>query len=192
MSLARRWPRALAVLAADAGLLALVLAAPALALRLLAKEGPLEHASHLVLLLAVVAWGGVAARTRGWARLRAAGLAGFLVFVLAEEVDWGAVYGAPRLGAGLAGAFGHRNMHNALGGASYLLFAAPLALHFAAPARLHGPLAPLRDERVAFLAIAASFIAWNLGAWERQAQELLEAALYALLLACGLRLARRA
>lgn len=189
VTLARRWPRVLAVLAANAGLVALVLAAPEPARRLLAKEGPVEQVSHGVLLLAALAWAWLAARDRG-VRVRALLLAGFLALVLAEELDWGAVYGVPHVGVRIAAALGHRNMHNALAGASYLLFALPLALHFAAPARLHGRLAPLPDERAAFFVIAALFIAWNLGAWERQAQELLEACLYALLLACGLRPAR--
>lgn len=190
VTLARRWPRVLAVLAACAGLLALVLAAPDPARRLLAKEGPLEQASHVVLLLAALAWARLATRSTAGARLRSALLAVFLSFVLAEEIDWGAIYGAGAVGRAFATVFGHRNMHNALSGASYLLFALPLALHFAAPARLHGRLVPVADERLAFFAIGALFVAWNLGPWERQAQELLELCLYSLMLAYGWRLAR--
>jgi hypothetical protein len=191
VTLARRWPRVLAVLAAGAGMLALVCAAPGPALHLLAKEGPLEQASHLVVLLAVLAWTWLAARCTGGARLRAALLAAFLLLVLAEEIDWGAIYGPGAVGRSFAAVFGHRNMHNALAGSSYLLFALPLALHFAAPARLHGRLAPVVDERLAFVAIAVQFILWNLGPWERQAQELLEACVYALMLAYGVRLLRQ-
>ncbi len=178
------------MLALAAGLATLVLAAPASAQRLLAKEGPVEHASHLVLLAAVAAWLWLARRASAGARLRALIMAGFLALVLAEELDWGGVYGWPAIGVRLDAAIGHRNLHNAARGSSYLLFALPLLLHFAAPARLHAGLAPVRDEQAAFLAVALLFIGWNLGAWEREAQELLEGMLYALLLAVGLRLAR--
>jgi len=178
------------VLVLVAALLVLVLAAPTLAQRLLAKEGPVEHLSHVVLLAAVLAWSWLAWRARASARLRALLMAGFLAFVFAEEIDWGGVYGLSAIGLRLDAAVGHRNLHNAARGASYLLFALPLLLHFAAPRRMHGALAPVRDERVAFFAVALSFIAWNLGPWERQAQELLEGVLYALLLAVGLRLTR--
>jgi hypothetical protein len=75
-------------------------------------------------------------------------------------------------------------------GSSYLLFSLPLVLHFAAPARMHGESAPLRDERAAFFAIAGLFLLFNFSPWEREAQEGLETVLYALLLLCGLRLAR--
>jgi hypothetical protein len=190
LPLLRRWTRTSAVLGVIAGLLVLVLAAPALARRLLAKEGPVEHVSHVVLLAAVLAWLGLAWRARAWTRLRALGMAGFLALVLAEELDWGGVLGWPAVGLRLDAAVGHRNLHNASHGASYLLFALPLLLHFAAPARWHDGLAPAADERAAFFAVALAFIAWNLGPWESQAQELLEGVLYALLLAVGVRLAR--
>lgn len=179
-----RWPRALLVVVTGAALLAVCLAAPDAAGRWLAKEGPVEHASHLVLLLAALSW-----LRLGLSRGLALAMAAFLLFVLAEEVDWGAVYGLPALGVRIDAAVGHRNLHNAARGASYLLFAVPLALYFAAPARRLGALAPTRDERAAFAIVAALFIAFNLGPWERQAQELLEAVLYALLLAVGLRCA---
>ena len=179
-----RWPRALLVVATAAALLAVLVVAPEPAGRWLAKEGPVEHASHLVLLLAALTWLGL-----GLARGRALVMSCFLLVVLAEEVDWGAVYGLPALGVRIDAAVGHRNLHNALRGASYLLFALPLALYFGAPARRLGALAPTADERAAFALVAAAFVAFNLGPWERQAQELLEAVLYALLLAVGLRCA---
>lgn len=186
----RRWPRTSAVLLLMLGLLVLVLAAPTLARRLLAKEGPVELVSHVILLAAVLAWLALVRRTRGRDRLRAALMAGFLALVLAEELDWGGVLGLPAIGLRLDAAVGHRNLHNATHGASYLLFALPLLLHFAAPARMHGGLAPVADERAAFFAVALAFIAWNLGPWESHAQELLEGVLYALLLAVGVRLVR--
>ncbi|HEY0135271.1 MAG TPA: hypothetical protein VGB85_14400 [Nannocystis sp.] len=184
------WPRTSAVLGAMLGMLVLVLAAPALARRLLAKEGPVELASHVVLLTAVLTWLALAWRTGGADRLRAALMTGFLALVLAEELDWGGVLGLPAIGLRLDAAVGHRNLHNASHGASYLLFGLPLLLHFAAPARMHGGLAPVADERAACFAVALAFIAWNLGPWESHAQELLEGVLYSLLLAAGVRLMR--
>ena len=183
-------PRTSTVLLLMLGLLVLVLAAPALARTLLAKEGPVEFASHVVLLAAVLAWLALAWRASAADRLRAALMAGFLALVLAEELDWGGVLGVSALGLRIDAAVGHRNFHNATHGASYLLFALPLLLHFAAPARMHGRLAPVADERAAFFTIALAFIAWNLGPWESHAQELIEGVLYGLLLAAGVRLVR--
>jgi hypothetical protein len=184
------WWRTLAVGLAAAGFVALALASPASVPRVFAKEGPCELLSHGLLLLATLAWAWLATRVRGGARLRALVMAAFLALLLAEELDWGAVLGWPALGLRIEAVLGHRNLHNSLRGASYLLFGLPLALHFAAPGRVHGPLAPLRDERAGFFAIAGLFGLYNLGPWERSAQELLEGLLYALLLACGWRLGR--
>ncbi len=180
-----RVPRpALVVLVIAAAFAGLALAAPQLAASMLAKEGPVEHASHVVLLVAVVLWILLAARTRGRARLFAAALATFLVFVLLEELDWGAVYGLRGPGEAIARSLGHRNLHNAASGSSYLLFAVPLAAYFGWP---HGPLPPVRGERLAFLLLATLFLLGNLTAWERQAQELLEALVYALMLTIAAR-----
>jgi hypothetical protein len=176
----------LLVLAVAAVGAALAGAAPASTARALAKEGPVEHASHAVLLLAALAWARLAARPAP-ARWLAAAMAGFLALVLAEELDWGAVYGLPGPGPRLQALLGHRNMHNAARGSSYLLFAAPLALYFA---RARGPLAAAPGERLAFAAVGALFILGNLTPWEREAQELLEAVLYALLLVVAVRLSR--
>lgn len=174
----------LVVLVAAAAFTGLALAAPALAALWLAKEGPVEHASHLVLLLAALAWLALAFRTTARARLLAVLITLFLAFVLAEELDWGAVYGWGDAGAAIARSVGHRNLHNAVRGASYLLFAVPLAAYFAWPAP---PVPPTRGERHAFLLLAALFLAGNLTAWERHAQELLEALVYGLMLAIAAR-----
>lgn len=174
----------LAVLAVVAAFVGLALVAPGTAAAWLAKEGPVEHASHVALLLALAAWIALAARTRGRPRLLAAVIAGFLALVLAEELDWGAVYGWPGPGEAIARVFGHRNMHNAARGSSYLLFAAPLAAYFVWPA---APLPPTRGERLAFALLAALFLACNLTAWERHGQELLEALVYAVMLAVAVR-----
>lgn len=185
-------PRTLAVAVASAASIVAAATSPDTTLALLAKEGPVEHASHLALATATLAWALAAARREGGERALAATLAGFCALVLAEEIDWGAVYGWPALGERLAAVFGHRNMHNAARGGSYLLFALPLALYFLAPGTglRPGPLAPLRDERWAFALIAALFLLGNQSArWERAAQELLELLLYMLLLGVGWRVA---
>lgn len=178
------------MLGCAAAAIVLALASPGTALAWLAKEGPVEHASHAVLAAATVAWT-LAGRTGGGRALPLA-MAAFLALVLAEEVDWGAVYGWTLLGERVAAAFGHRNMHNAVRGASYLLFALPLLAYYLAPRTCFGAgaRAPTGDERAAFVAVAGLFFAGNMSAaWERAAQELLELLLYALLLATGARLA---
>ncbi|MDC0715565.1 hypothetical protein [Nannocystis bainbridge] len=182
-------PRTITALTIAAVAVTAALTSPAWTAALLAKEGPAEHASHAVLAAAVVAW--ALAGRRADRRAVALAMAGFLALVLVEEVDWGSVYGWTTIGERMAGAFGHRNMHNAARGSSYLLFALPLIGYFAAPRRWLGGLAPSRDERWAFVAIAGLFVAGNMSAaWERAAQELLELLLYALLLAIGLRVGR--
>ncbi|WAS97440.1 hypothetical protein [Nannocystis punicea] len=186
-------PRTLMVVAIAAAAVVSALASPDATREVLAKEGPAEHASHAVLAAAVVAWA-LAGRSAGRRAVPLA-MAGFLALVLVEEIDWGSVYGWTAAGERVAAVFGHRNMHNAARGSSYLLFALPLVGYYLAPGtgRWLGRLAPLRDERWAFAAVAALFVAGNMSAaWERAAQELLELLLYALLLATGLRLARRA
>ena len=60
-------------------------------------------------------------------------MAGFLALVFMEEIDWGAVYGVPQLAIGLRQVFGNTNMHNALSGASYMLFALPVGAYFLLP-----------------------------------------------------------
>ena len=188
-------PLTFGVLGVATAAIVLASARPAAALAWLAKEGPAEHASHAVLAAAVVAW--LAARGTRRERALMAAMAAFLALVLAEEVDWGAVYGWPTLGERFAAVFGHRNMHNAGRGASYQLFALPLVGYYLSPGtgyawgRWLGRLRPTPDERAAFVAIAGLFALGNSApAWERAAQELLELLLYALLLATGWRLRR--
>ena len=155
---------ALALVAALAAFgIAAVAAASPLA-DLLAKEGPVEHLSHAVLVVAVVAWGRHAARgDDNAARILRGALALFLLAVLGEELDWGAVYG---LVPGRGG-----NVHNAWGGASYLVFALPLGLIVAAPwvaplARALGRAAPGRVDALGLLAIPAAALSVAL-AWPR-------------------------
>lgn len=188
----RPWPRTIAVLLAGAGFLAFAGVDPGRERAVFAKEGPAELVSHAVLLLAIAAWLAVAGRSRGGARRGAAAMAGFLAWVLAEELDWGAVHGWLALGERIQAGVGHRNLHNALRGASYFLFALPLLAYFALPARRLGALAPVADERAAFFAVGGLSVVFGLGPWERDGQELLEGIVYALLLAGALRLLRGA
>lgn len=186
-------PRTLAVASASAVALVVAAASPTRASELLAKEGPIEHASHVALAAAAIIWARAAVGRQDGERALAAALAGFCALVLAEEIDWGAVYGWPALGERLAAVFGHRNMHNAGRGSSYLLFALPLVGYFLVPGTGlgRGRLAPVRDERWAFALIAGLFFVGNLSArWERAVQELLELFLYGLLLAVGWRVTR--
>lgn len=183
-------PRTFTILTIAAVAVAAGWTSPAITAELLAKEGPAEHASHAVVAAAVVAWL-LASRPGG--RAVPLAMAGFLALVLVEEIDWGSVYGWPAVGERVAAVFGHRNMHNAARGSSYLLFALPLVAYYMAPGtgRWLGRARPIRDERWAFAALGALFVAGNMSAaWERAAQELLELLLYALLLATGLRVAQ--
>lgn len=95
--------------------------APELTRSLAAKEGPLEHLSHGLLGVGLVAWAIVAWRSRARSRSAAAAptLALWCGLVLGEELDWGGVYGWVSGGG---------NLHNAWHGASYLLFSIPVLL----------------------------------------------------------------
>ncbi|PCC67680.1 hypothetical protein SAMN02745121_02316 [Nannocystis exedens] len=184
-------PRTITALSIAAVAVVAARTSPAITAELLAKEGPAEHASHAVLAAAVVAWA-LAGRAVDRPAVALA-MAGFLALVLVEEVDWGSVYGWSAVGERVAAVFGHRNMHNAARGSSYLLFALPLAGYYLAPGtgRRLGRARPIADERWAFAVIAGLFVAGNMSpAWERAAQELLELLLYALLLATGVRVGR--
>lgn len=92
---------------------------PSAAASLAEKEGALEHLSHVLLALASIAWAVAAARAQDSIKRERATLVGLsllCVLLLGEELDWGGVYGWNSRGG---------NLHNAWGGASYLLFALP-------------------------------------------------------------------
>ncbi len=151
---------------------------------LLAKEGPIEQVSHVILLGAVGVWLWLwlrGARQAVWVSI-------YLLVLLGEEIDWGGVYGWHGLAYQLDRLTGDRNLHNAGGGASYLLFAGPLVLYFLGSSRWWGCVVPTRRERLGFGVIAVMFLAWNLTPWEAEAQELIEACLYGLIAGVGLRL----
>lgn len=159
------------------------LASPTWLLRMAAKEGPVEAASHVVLLAAAFGWATV--RTRegrgaGW-------IAAACAVVLGEELDWGAQLGV----SVFADTFGVHNLHNSLGGASYVFFALPWVCLFGAAllGRTKPRWIPPRLDAFAF-AIVLAVAALSLGlpsAWEQALDELSELLLYVLLAVGGMR-----
>ncbi len=171
-------------LASLAGLTAWL--APDWLLEVCAKEGAAEASGQTLLLVATAGW--ALLRTRlgggaGWVALACA-------VILAEELDWGAQLGF----TALVERVGIPNLHNGLGGASYLLFAAPwVLLYGAALRRVEAPAwVPPRLDGVAFglVAITAALSLLQPPAWERALDELSELMLYALLAVGGTRSAR--
>jgi hypothetical protein len=174
-----------------AGLLGFVILAgldPAAAARLAAKEGPLEHASHGVLVVALCGWIVAAWRARGDAhrleRRVCIGLALACALILAEELDWGRVYGVEPVAHVLAAATGRPNLHNAWHGASYVAFAMlPLVLvgvvgwrRGDAPGRL-----PARRDAVGLAVLGVASLGGSLAwpVWEPMLDEVVETLLYA-------------
>lgn len=170
--------------------------------RLAAKEGPVEHVSHLVLAVGAFAWivGGVrASRGKGSVSI-AMGI--FSIFVLGEELAWGEVIGIDVVADRLRAWVGRPDVHNAWSGASYLLFALPPAALFG-PAILGllgasldcgplrawraavDPVMPTFDQTLAAVTIALVSILATLAvpSWEDALDELTELWVYVLLLA---------
>lgn len=159
-----------------------------LAFRWLAKEGPVEQVSHLVLVVGVGLWLAVYRRARsrrGFPLVAAA----FLALLFLEETDWGAELGFVALSGSIRDLVGASNLHNSWGGHSYVLFALPIFLWFGAtllPERWRAPTLsriapyiPSRDARRAFWLVLA-FAALT-APWEEHVQELSELLIYALL-----------
>ena len=136
-----------------------VLIAPELVRWAFVKEGPVEHASHVVLLAALVLFARAAWRNRGGARALAVAMVLYLAFLLLEEIDWGVVYGVDLGGSALQARFGVPNLHNAQPDPptmflSVLFWMAVPILLFAGlglTGRL-APVAPLRAEGIALFA----------------------------------------
>lgn len=151
---------AVAVVAGLVFLLAVI--APDAVATIAPKEGALEHVSHVALGVAAIGWvrrafGPVAA----WGgRAAVAAIAVLLVVALAEEIDYGEVYGFMPVAAVVRGAVGRPNLHNLGSGGSYLVFAAPLLLVVVAglrpPVRDHGWRGPRRDGAIA-LSVCGAF-----------------------------------
>ncbi|EDM80090.1 hypothetical protein PPSIR1_20724 [Plesiocystis pacifica SIR-1] len=156
----------------------LLAVAPELGLRLLAKEGAVEQASHAVLVVAILAYAVVALRSR---RPLALSLCAFLAVVLLEELDWGAIYAAKDVSSAFQARTGDVNFHNRWGGHSYLLFVLPVPLYGLLPfypARLRepleralGPAAPDRDAAAALLA-GAGLMLLGLAVMSQREQQL--------------------
>ncbi len=140
---------------------------------LLAKEGPSEHLSHCIVAVAAFVWLLLGGR-RPLALL--GGL--FFLIVLGEETDWRAIYGD---GDGF-------NLHNALDGHLYSLFAIPLlALYGAsllARERLRLLLGAATPERVDLWALGLCVLLGPVAGLstmtehERALDEVIELALY--------------
>jgi len=112
-----------------AGFAVAVVAVPEVTARWTAKEATLEHISHAVLVVAVTSWVVLARKQppRSIVRRVAFAVAAWCLFVLGEEVQWGAVYEVDLVAAPLADVVGRPDLHNAWSGASYLLFGLPVA-----------------------------------------------------------------
>lgn len=160
--------------------------APHVLLELCAKEAAAEAVGQAILLVAALGWGLIRGRDGTGALWVAAACA----VILAEELDWGAQFGF----TALVDLVGVPNLHNGLGGASYLLFAAPWVLLYAAALRgVSRPTwVPPRLDGVAFglvvLTAGISVVLPNV--WEQALDELSELMLYVLLAVGGTRSAR--
>ncbi len=150
------------------------------------KEGLAEVVAQVFLLVAVLGWAWI--RTRDGAGAGWVALAGAVV--LAEELDWGAQLGW----TAVVELVGTPNLHNAFGGASYLVFAVPWVVLYGAALRgVASPAwVPPRLDGVAFglvvLTAGLSLLVSN--AWEQALDELSELMLYVLMAASGTRSAR--
>jgi hypothetical protein len=166
---------AVLALVASCGVAAVL--APAWLLEVSAKEGMVEVVSQAILLVAAAGW----AVVRGRESRRALLIALACLVVLGEELDWG-----------LRGP-GSGNLHNSVGGASYLLFALPWVWLYGASLGLlpRARWVPPRPDGIAFavvVAVAGSSLVMS-SAWEQAVDELSELMLYVLLAVGGLRIA---
>jgi hypothetical protein len=139
-------------------------------------EGPIEHASHVVLVAVLALFVAAATAARG----RAATVCAvvwclYLALLLLEEIDFGRLYGIDLGYSLLERAVGAPNLHNAPGHASSLVgwaqvwIAAPMAGYFLAPLvawpawrqRLEriAPFTPVPADAILFLALAVLAVA---------------------------------
>lgn len=135
--------------------LGLVLAAPELWLRLAAKEGPIEHAGHAALGVALALWLWLGQRASGRGRALALGVVAYLSLAWLEEIDWGQVYGVDlghslvaRLTAGSPNFHNAQQSHASLAGWSVVWMSAPMLVFFGLP------LAPFGRLRAAWARLA--------------------------------------
>lgn len=157
--------------------------APDVTARWAAKEGPIEHVSHAVLAVAVLGWGTKAVRRRGVA----IAVAPWCALVLAEELDWGAVYGVDAIADLWIAAVGRPDLHNAWSGASYVLFGIPILGLVALGWRQRCDLT--RRDALAFAVIVGASLVGTLisEAIEPMLDEVSELSLYGVLAVIGSR-----
>lgn len=164
-----------------------------------AKEGTIEALSHGLLMVTALAF--ALAVARGPGRARPALVMVFTLWLLAEEVDYGAVWGVTIIADALRSLVDESNLHNAWSGASYILFGVPLLWLYGAalvrpmfeeppPDPWEGR-GPSIDEARAFIllsivAIVAPFLAES---WEPELDEWSEMLLYVILLSTAARTA---
>ena len=171
---------------------ALALVHPTTAAALAAKEGPLEQLGHWLLVLALFGWLGAVWHIRGRERWLCAVLALACAVMLGEELDWGGVLGWTPLADAVRDAVGHRNLHNAWKGGSYVLFAIPLAVIVGVMGWRRGdapgPL-PRRSDAIGLALLAAASLLGALARpqWEPRLDEVMETLLYAGLAVIALR-----
>lgn len=143
-----------------------------------AKEGALELVSELVLVAIAIAWASRLARSSRARGLGATMLA-FTLAVLGEELDWG------------TGA----NVHNVLGGHSYLLFAiVPAVAAIVGCVRPHAAtVGPSRAEGIALVVAALPSVLSTAIApgWASALDEVGELAIYLVLAVWAVRVAAR-
>ncbi|MDI3289056.1 hypothetical protein [Polyangium sp. 15x6] len=179
--------------------------APAFTRDFSAKEGPLEHVQHMLLVAGIGAWV-VAAFRAAKGRGSAVAIACLLTFVLGEELNWGEVLGITAVSDPLRRAIGRTNLHNFGRGLSYHLFALPLLALFGAGFFAHfapkrsssgwlgawrtafGDLIPTRDQTLAagLVGVCTVVLGLAMSAWESELDEVKETVVYGLLIAVAM------
>jgi len=183
---------AFAIVAAYAAFVFAAVAWPWVLREVAAKEGPIEHLSHAVLVVAVIGWARAAWRhhARRGAVLSAL-MAVFCTLVLFEELSWGKEVGVDIVADHVRAIAGRPDFHNAWGGASYMLFAVPLLVLILPALARHttwlqslrsawGDRLPTRRRLVPLGLIAVFTILGTVAApaWENELDELNELMLY--------------
>ena len=185
-----RWAGLVAAVYVAIGVAAVL--APATVLDAAAKEGPIESLSHAVLAGGIAAW---AVRARVRPRWPALAVAILLALTLAEELDWGAHLGHDAFARVLVDRTGAPNLHNALGGTAYVLFALPWAAFWLAPFAPErwrvalGDHLPARSATFAAVVVAGASLLSSLAAapWERALEEIHETIHYVLVAVAAFR-----
>ncbi len=151
------------------------------------REGPIEHVSHVALLAASVVWLAALRSLRGRKRRFAIGVAGYVLLLLLEEIDWGLVYG---LDIGFKNVFGVPSFHQTTWENEYVWqdklywFGAPIALFFVAPwlgrwTEGLRPVAPTRADGIVFVVVLATFLVVD--QFHRHAMSSYQAVIYLLI-----------